>query len=317
MTITINTGVNVGNGITIDGPIGQPVLPAASPGVWNAVAYGNGTYVAVASATTPGVDKAAYCLDGTNWVASTLPSSRNWFSVAYGNGVFVATALGPTNAGAISSNGITWTATTLPASDSWTQIAFGNGIFVVIGDTNNVTAVSSDGINWSSGTLPAAGQWVGLAYGGGIFVAITSGAITAVSSDGISWTQGTITDSDWSAVTYGNGVFVAVDENVSFSRTAASSNGLTWTPGTSDNDIGYRCVAYGNGQFIALPWLATGGVATTTAKKSTNGTTWTRFELPAAASYLDITFGQDSYRGFAGVGGNTSAVFSRDGTTWY
>ena len=60
---------------------------------WQALTYGNGTFVAIPNAlgTT-----AATSIDGITWTIRTLPSSVSWFSVTYGNKFFLAVASGTT-----------------------------------------------------------------------------------------------------------------------------------------------------------------------------------------------------------------------------
>ena len=88
---------------------------------WQAVAYGNNTFVAVSNGTA-----AATSPDGITWTTRTLPSSNDWRSVTFGNGVFVAVAYIST-AALTSPDGITWTARTLPSADRWTSVTYGNG----------------------------------------------------------------------------------------------------------------------------------------------------------------------------------------------
>ena len=74
----------------------QETMPVGA--YWYSVAYGNGTFVAVAGNAS---NIAATSPDGITWTQRTLPASANWYSVAYGNGAFVA----------ISGNGSTISAT--------------------------------------------------------------------------------------------------------------------------------------------------------------------------------------------------------------
>ena len=57
-----------------------------SSNVWYGVSYGNGYFVAVASATSI----MAYSSNATTWTAGVLPVSTNWRNTKYGNGTFVA-----------------------------------------------------------------------------------------------------------------------------------------------------------------------------------------------------------------------------------
>ena len=93
-------------------------LPATA--VWTSMAYGNGRFVAIASAS----DEAAISTDkGETWVASLagLPDNETWTTIKYAQGVFVAVA----EAGIIatSSDGLSWTKDTI-ANDDWHALAF-------------------------------------------------------------------------------------------------------------------------------------------------------------------------------------------------
>ena len=102
---------------------------------WSSVAYGNGTFVAVAYDSTA----AAYSTNGTTWSAASTPSSAGWYSVAYGNGTFVAVAYTST-AAAYSTNGTTWSSATLPSSSNWYSVAYGNGTFVAVAESTAAAA---------------------------------------------------------------------------------------------------------------------------------------------------------------------------------
>ena len=111
-----------------------PASAGAAPGVewtsratpvdvsWVSVAYGNGTFVAVANDGTG--DHVMTSHDGIAWTARTAPDG-DWGAVAYGNGLFVAVsdALAPTPYRVITSpDGITWTARTAAADNAWSAL---------------------------------------------------------------------------------------------------------------------------------------------------------------------------------------------------
>ena len=85
---------------------------------WASITYGNGTFVAVATAPS---STAASSTDGITWATRTMPSSSIWQSVTYGNGIFVAITYNSATA-AISTDGITWTTRTLPSSQNWISV---------------------------------------------------------------------------------------------------------------------------------------------------------------------------------------------------
>ena len=159
----------------------QRTMPTNS--LWNCIAYGSGSFVAMADGTTV----AATSTDGgVTWTQRTLPVSAKWRSIAYGNGVFVAVAGGGTNTTiAITSTdgGVTWTQRTLPASSTWSSIAYGNGVFVAVAGgnaTSAIAATSTDGgVTWTQRTLPVSASWNSVAYGNGVFVAVQGTGTTA------------------------------------------------------------------------------------------------------------------------------------------
>lgn len=209
-------------------------LPAAS--AWTSVAYGDGTWVAVASDTNSG----AYSTDGgASWTTMTLPTVGDstlsqWQSVTYGKRLFVAVS-SSNQATAYSSDGITWTGGTLPGGIvDWNSVAYGNNRFVAIASTGNEAAISFDGITWIESSMPSEDgstqmNWKDIKYGQGLFFAVcdtgganigedpTTGPTTfaATSEDGVTWETKTLLSSEsWTSVAFGNplnvGTWIAV-----------------------------------------------------------------------------------------------------------
>ncbi|MEJ0073184.1 MAG: hypothetical protein WDN27_03860 [Candidatus Saccharibacteria bacterium] len=199
---------------------------------WNAVAYGNGLFVAVAAGGSNG--RIATSPDGINWVSRAAPGSSAWERVAYGNGLFVAVADGGTNRVMTSSDGVNWTIrpTTVADSNTWWGLTYGSGLFVAV-SLDGFVMTSPDGINWTSRTAPNAFAWTSVAYGNGIFAAVAwsgTGNRVMTSPDGITWTahdSGSDTSS-WEGLTYGNGLFVAVAD-AGTNRVTTSPDGINWT----------------------------------------------------------------------------------------
>jgi hypothetical protein len=130
--------------------------------IWQAIAYGAGTWVAVAGA--PSTNAAYSTNDGTTWTATTLPTSSSWSSVAYGNGKFVATSSG--TAAAYSLDGITWYAVTLPVSSGWSKVRYGQGLFVIIsGSSTSSILTSDDGIFWTTRSITYTSTNYAIAFG--------------------------------------------------------------------------------------------------------------------------------------------------------
>lgn len=86
-----NTAQNTAAGkLSFEANASAPVVTAAMPAAvnWNSMAYGDGTFVAVANDS----DVAAYSNGVLNWEQTAMPTSASWSGVAYGNGKFVAVA---------------------------------------------------------------------------------------------------------------------------------------------------------------------------------------------------------------------------------
>jgi hypothetical protein len=260
--------------------------------------YGSPTTVTIASGTN-------------DWVARTLPSSKNWAAVAYGNGVFVAIARGGTSA-ATSTDGFSWSAQTLPSSSSWISIAFGAGVFVAIaGDGDNVTATSPDGITWTPYSLPSVSYWRAVAFGNGVFVALAEATIAATSPDGVTWTARTMSSSHvWSSVVFGGGLFVAVSTGSS-AVAATSPDGVSWTDRALPVAASWASVAYGSGVFVAIDGS---GATTNIAASSPNGITWTARTLPSSVVWSGVVFGGGVFVAVSYVG--VTSANSPDGITW-
>jgi hypothetical protein len=180
------------------------------------VAYGRGTFVAVASFESSVLTSS----DGLNWTLQNLATNEfgsylNFRDVTFGDGRFVA--VGDTVV-ATSTNGTNWTAGNADFHAS--KIVFGEGRFVAI--AWNLIATSVDGINWSVQLTDTAFPLVDLAYGAGWFV-VTTGRYNVggsaqvkqpqpywISPDGVAWTRHTFnTTRGMAPIAFGDGVFLA------------------------------------------------------------------------------------------------------------
>jgi hypothetical protein len=219
---------------------------------WQSVAYGNGLFVAVASAAT------------------------NEFSGSLSLRVMTS----PT--------GIVWEtqtgSQTIDQAQQWRSITFGDGLFVAVASSDSATGAgyrvmtSPDGLDWTSrGSIPD-NDWSAVTYGDGLFVAVAesgTGDRVMTSPDGITWTSRTsAADLEWTQITYGSGLFVAVAQTGTDSRAMTSRDGITWTLRYSPSDRPWQGVVYGEGSFVAVAnsgtsdRVMTWNLATTTANIS-------------------------------------------------
>ncbi len=267
----------------------QRTMPEGS--IWNSVAYGDGTFVAVSGS---GTNRAATSTDGINWTQRALPSSVYWMSVTYGNDVFVAVGSG-SRLSATSSDGINWTTHTdaLPANASWSSVAYGGGTFVAVA-TGTVAATSTDGINWTQRTLPAYASWRSVATdGNGTFVAVSDsyGQAARSTNYGLTWMLFDMpVFGNWNSITYGNGIFLAVDHISNSSNIAAtSSDGALWAKRTLPYSGCWMSVAYGNGMFVAT------AMNSNISAISLDGIDWMQESLPASAAWSALGYGNGSF----------------------
>ena len=252
----------------------------AIPGTvaWNAVAYGNGIFVAVGNASVDLVSTDG----GRSWASYPMPA-LNYGAIAYGNGLFVAI---PRDTGSVcytSPNGIDWTLRGLGVIGTWTAVAYGGGRFVAMG-SSQITAYSFDAITWiAGGTTTIAPGPAAIAFGNSLFVAVygsTSMATASSSPDGVTWTLRTLPQAaTWLAIAYGNGLFIALSGSTT--KPAISSDGVNWVYGP--NDMGRRTnLAFARGWFISFFGPTTGFY-----RRSIDGIVWiSSAEPPGGLNYV-------------------------------
>jgi len=245
---------------------------------WEAIAYGNGKYVAVGNKFDwdnlfgPSVGYIATSTDGEIW-ALTSHDGVDLYAIAYGNSKFVA--VGSNGCAFVSADNGEWNRSVVWSTrgastvrDYMNDVAYGNAIFVAVGYGIHY---SYDGKSWSAGASSNPGyiykkSWEAVAYGNNKFVVIGSDGYISNSSNGRQWTtqQQGYTNLPNKAIAYGNGKFVAVGDD---GYTSVSIDGTTWTAPKQIGTNKWLDVIYSNDRFIAV-----GGTSVTT---SVDGITWT------------------------------------------
>ena len=237
----------------------------------SALAYGNGTFVAMTSYT----GKAYTSPDGTTWSEGTLSATEVKFTaITYGGKGFVGVGyyVGPSYEDArifTSSDGATWKqVTSFPfytldlhflgiASSSAAYVTVGS-LLSAAGISYPFAAASTDGAAWTRKSLPiSTGQLNAVTYGNGTFVAVGVAGLDdecaiLTSPDGIKWTERTcpVKTAVLNAVTYGDGTFVAVGYN---GIILTSPDGIQWTRRASSVTDGvFSSVVYGNSTFVVV-----------------------------------------------------------------
>lgn len=291
---------------------GWTARTSASDNDWNAIAYGNGIFVAVAS--TGVGNRVMTSPDGVTWTSRTSAADNDWRGVAFGGGLFVAVASsGAGNRVMTSTDGITWTIRSSAADNDWVGVTWGAGLFVAVSNTgfSNRVMTSPNGITWTIRSTTEE-EWTSVTYGNGIYVAV--GVYSSVydvmtSNNGITWTPRTATSQAWRSVTYGNGLFVAVG---TASTVATSPDGITWTSATAAANNDWRSVIYGANKFLAVASTGSGN----RVMSSPNGTTWTALESAANNQWRGVAFAENIFVAVSNTGTGNRVMTGYGVTVW-
>lgn len=269
-------------------PVLAPVYPSGYTVSWNSVAYGGGTYVAVANTGGHGIISSP---DGKRWNARSVGAyiHRILTSVVYGDSKFVAVGRAfpgvndntVNTQGAVaqhclveSADGVIWSQNAGVELNSWESVTYGDNKYVAVASTGTHRVMSStDGTAWTGHLAPGNTAWVAITWGNpggaGTFVAVAPGAVM-YSTNGNTWISGTpaATDTLWTSVAWGNDKYIVVARNSD--GIMSSVDGITWTShsGVTANPS-WNAVAFGDGRFVAVSESGCGRAMT-----STDGATW-------------------------------------------
>ena len=276
---------------------------------WEAIAFGNNTFVAVASTGTG--DRTMHSQDGINWEAGTIIDG-DYEDITYGAGLFVA--VGRDALIQTSPDGITWTVRTAPVvTVHFESVTYGGGLFVIVADggTGDRVATSPDGITWTARAAAVDNAWEGVTWGRGLFVAVCSngfGNRVMSSADGITWaTQVSAADIAWEGVAYGGGLFVAVAITGVGNRVMTSPDAVTWTSQVTPVDNNWRRVIWAAGLFVAV---ATGAGVGNRVMTSPDAVTWTVRFNPVDSDWNSLVFANNMIVAVARFGGGNRIMTS-------
>lgn len=302
-----------------------------SPYKLNSVAYGNGRFLAVGTASVPlPIYARAAVLTSSNALEWTeLPSALNQAAqpnrVAFGNDTFVISAsLSQDGSGHLlrSSDGAAWTDFPLPLSTSIFNLGFFQGLFVAVGigpSSRAIILTSPDGVDWQQRFDSPTAAFTQITYGNGKFVAFgkpigaPANAFIATSPDGLNWQSAGSNiilsdDLTHTAVAYNNGTFLLIQPIITGGLAVFTSpDAITWTPrDTAIQNLQLRALTTDGNQFVAAG--NNGNLA-----RSNDGINWT---IQSAAS--DNNFRGVAYSNGAclAVGNGGAVALSLDGATW-
>ncbi len=268
-----------------------------------AIAYGNGSFVAVGEFGTILTSS-----DGRVWSPQSSGTTNLLLAVTCANGLWVAVGL----CGTIltSSNAVSWVAQDSGTTQNLSGVTFGNGVFVTVaglwyhpGSLVDAILTSSDGIAWTNQPL-GAHNYYGLSdvtFGKDVFVAVGAAGAILTSGNGITWIdrgKPVPLGSLW-GITYGNGRFVAVGrggDQFCYLEAVTSADAVHWDRsqfGSTRTNSGTCAegIAYGNGFFVAVGLY---GIYV-----SLDGIEWTRARVPPGLHGFQflggVAFGNGSF----------------------
>ncbi|MGO8675906.1 MAG: hypothetical protein ACLQVX_08545 [Limisphaerales bacterium] len=267
-------------------------------GLLNAVAYGNGVFVAAGEGLLTSTN-------GTNWIEPGSGITKALGDVSYGRGSLVA--VGDGGMALNSSDGMRWSVTTTGVTNSLAGVAYGNGTFVSVGYGGTVIT-STNGVDWAAQVSGITTDILDVCYGNGTFDAVARDGSILMSTNGKEWTAQNSGGMgyDLSGVTFGQGVFVVVGWSGVAPVVLTSSDGATWTS-SSPQAYYLQGVGYGNGMFVAA---GTGTIIT-----STDGSNWVAANLtpPTDEQLCRVRYAHGT---FVIVGQGGTILTSTNGMDW-
>jgi len=286
---------------------------------WEAITYGNGVFVAVASSGDG--TRVMTSSDGATWTLRQSASDSNWQSVTFDNGVFVAVG---TNAAMTSSDGITWTSVTVP-DGAWDSVVGCNGTFAAAASSgpNFVMSSNTPTSSWTLRT-PAHGwdhQQLACKPDGSRFVSSSHLGRVWSSSNAVTWSAVSTPIVHIHANAYGviNGVGTFVwleykDYDSNGTESATSTTGGAFTGQVRNLSIRneWTFMTFGGSAFVVT---AEGG-SNHRAAYSTDGINWTLGTGLPNNSWQGVAYGNNKYVAVANSGTGDRIAISQDGASW-
>ena len=280
---------------------------------WEAVTYGDGKFVAVASSGSG--NRVMTSTNGNYWTSRTSASDSNWQGITYAGNQFVAVG---SNAVMTSPDGITWTSRTAPNGE-WQAITNCGGLYVATATWgSNYIMSSTDGIEWTVRTPSTAWSHDAVACSAEVprFVSVSMFGRGWSSANGTTgWsTQNPGAIVDIRTIAFGAGRFswLEYSTNAGNRYGAYSTNGVNWTNTASAPANQWKYITYGGNKFIAV---AEGGVNTRSAY-STDGANWTLGSGVPNNSWQGVAYGAGKYVAVANSGTGNRVMTSSDGQSW-
>ena len=281
--VAVSNGGGLYTAIEGDGNWTQSGSFSGMTSILQAVAYGNGRWVAViqpgaASSNNPTYNAIWSDAPKTSWNnATSLSGSISPRCVAYGGGLWM---MGGANNGtntvlSYSTDGISWQTYALSHLASGQDIKslfYANGRWFATGTDNSVLYSDDPTVSTSWIQVTTNLQFPYMVGGnpdGSIIIIVGSNfndpGIKYSVDNGLTWKSGTNINYSFTPAVIGfNGAYYValgtdanVDANNNLVRNYTSLDGKSWEPGTADYEAYYKAVAWGTSD---REWVAVGGV---------------------------------------------------------
>ncbi len=290
-----------------------------------------------------------YSTDGINWTSrNVMPESAEWDSFVYASDTerFIAMGRNSTYNSSLqtyiytpyiaySTDGINWTLGTAPFSGYTPKMAYGNGMFVYlqrIDSNSHQMAYSTNGYSWTNisaaNSIKPTDYSVYIKFINGYFY-VWGEDFLMRSADGKKWYTIDVTNVAPYAYIYDmayNGKRLVAPDATSDVVAYSDDGGMTWhksNPLPEIDDGGWVSITYGNGRFVAVPYIDENAEYTITAW-SLDGKTWYPSNRFQSAGVVSVTYGEwndedgNMVKRFVAMGVETDiGAWSDDGVTWY
>lgn len=269
------------------------------------------------------------------WTGRAAPSAFLQNGVAYGSGKFVSVGFSRTIL--TSTDGVSWTTRTAPDSNFFqgNSVTWDGNQFVLVGDSSNlasfapVIATSPDGVTWTRRTWTNGGgetQLVDVAGTASRLTAVgANGAIISSTDAGASWSSESApaTITSLSGVADNGSLRIAVGRNSSSQGMLIANSGAGWAQtGTPASNWVPRDVVWTGSLWVVVGADSVNFGANAVVMYSSDGSTWTRVDLPTGATPAGYALRDVTWTGsqFVAVGDNAQSgrvvVTSPDAATW-
>lgn len=274
--------------------------------------------------------------DPATWTLRTSPSAFLLNGVAYGSSKFVTVGFNRTIM--TSADGVSWASQTAADANFYAgnAVTWDGNQFVMVGDSSNLSsyapliATSPDGVTWTrrSWTHGNETQLNDVTGNASRLTAVgLNGQLISSTDAGVTWAQESLpamaSVASLSGVADNGSTRVAVGRDSSYYGLILVNTGSGWAQaGSAMATFAPREVIWNGSMWLVVGATSFNYGADAVVMYSTDGSNWTRVDLPADVVPVDYTLRDAAWTGsqFVAVGDNNGTsrivITSADGATW-